>query len=112
MVSATIIAMLIVFSYMMWRRYSEFNRRQLIICKTALEILLSRARGAGESDIVIETLLNAAIDTYNESLRGPWFYTKRWKIPHQTFMVKKNEIKRHSKRGHSDSKSEVSERQE
>ena len=112
MVSATIIVILIVFTYMMWRRYSQYNRRQLIICKQTFHQLLSKARAAGESEANIKILINLTIDTYNEGLRGPWFYTKRWKIPHQEFEVEKNETKRHSERGHSDSESGISERQE
>lgn len=110
MIWLTVTAIICVFTYMMWRRYSEFNRRQLIICKQALEKLLSYGRNAGETKETLELLLNAAIDTYNESLRGPWFYTSRWKIPQHTFEVKKNETQGHTEGGHSDSERQVSER--
>ncbi len=109
MVSATIIVILIVFTYMMWRRYSQYNRRQMAICEQTFHQLLSKARAAGESEVNVKILINLTIDTYNESLRGPWFYKKLWKIPQQTFMVKKNETERHTKRGHSDSESDISE---
>lgn len=108
MVSTLIVAILLVFTYMMWRRYSQYNRRQLVICKQALELLLPKARAAGESEANIKILINLTIETYNENLRGPWFYTNRWKIPAYEFEVKKNETKRHSERGHSDSEGDIS----
>lgn len=114
MIWLTVTSILCVFTWMQWRRYSHFNQRQLIICQKALQTLLASARSAGEPNENIEILLNAAIDTYNENLRGPWFYTRTWKIPRHTFMVKKkkNETERHTKGRHSDSESEVAERQE
>ena len=112
MIWLTVTAIIGVYTYMQWRRYSHFNRRQLVICQTALQHLLAKARAANESNANIEILLNLAIETYNESLKGPWFYTTGWKIPPHIFPVKKNETERHTNGGHSDSESGVSEGQE
>ena len=109
MVPALLIAMVLTFTYMMWRRYQNFNARHLAIAKHALQKILIQCRRVGEDKKKTEILFNLTIDTYNEGLRGPWFYTNRWKIPHQEFEVEKNETKRHSERGHSDSESGISE---
>ena len=112
MVPALLIAMVLTFTYMMWRRYQDYNVRQLQICEHTLKKLLSYANQAGESRENLTILLNAAIETYNETVRGPWFYRNRWKIPRHEYEVKKNETQRHSERGHSDSESDISEGQE
>lgn len=109
MILALLIAIISTFIYMMWRRYQEFNARQLAICKQTFQKILIQARHADENRKNIEILLNAAIDTYNEILCGPWFYRNRWKIPPHEFEVTKNETERHSERGHSDSQGKISE---
>lgn len=108
MIPALIIAIVLTFVYMLWTRYRDFNARQIVICKHALQKLLIQARSAGESQEKIEILLNVTIDTYNETVRGPWFYKNRWKIPRHEYEVKKNETQRYSKRRHSDSQVEIS----
>ncbi|KKK44495.1 hypothetical protein LCGC14_3167040 [marine sediment metagenome] len=97
MISALLIAIVLTFTYLMWRRYSEFNSRQLQICKHCLEHLLAKAGAAGETKETIEILLNAAIDTYNERLRGPWFYKSRWKIPAHEYKKEDDENKESTK---------------
>lgn len=112
MIPALLIAIALTFTYMMWRRYQRFNGRQLIICKQTLQTILVHARHADEDRKNLEILLNAAIDTYNEGLKGPWFYRNRWKIPAHEYQRKDDEIERHSERGHSDSQGENSQGEE
>ena len=112
MIPALLIAIVLTFTYMMWKRYQGYNVRQLQICEQALKKLLSYGNQAGESRENLTILLNAAIDTYNESVRGPWFYRNQWKIARHIYEAKNNETQGHSERGHSDSEIGVEEGQE
>ena len=62
--------------------YVDYNYRLRIIVQQYLRKIVTTSSRVGEEEAKMVVLINLAIDTYNEGLRGPSIYTKRLQIPH------------------------------
>lgn len=77
-----IVAILATAVYIGKVHYVDYNYRQRIIVQQYLRKIVTTSSRVGEEEAKMVVLINLAIDTYNEGLRGPSIYTKRLEIPH------------------------------
>lgn len=77
-----IVALLAVVTYIVKVHYVDYNYRHRIIVQQYLRKIVTTSSRVGEEEAKMVVLINLAIDTYNEGLRGPSIYTSRLKIPH------------------------------
>ncbi len=77
-----IVALLVTTTYIIRVHYVNYNYRLRIIVQQYLRKIVTTSSRFGEEEAKMVVLINLAIDTYNEGLRGPSIYTNRLKLPH------------------------------